>query len=89
LILGNNNSKPDIEYPCDWRYKIIGDNIEIMLKAIDDLLLNKFNYDVTPSNISKKGNYYSLNLVVRVNDELERERIYNSLSENESIKYVL
>ncbi|MBZ0180024.1 MAG: DUF493 domain-containing protein [Melioribacteraceae bacterium] len=89
MILGNDNSKPSIEYPCNWKYKIIGDNLEEMLKAIDDLLIDKFEYYITPSNISKKGNYYSLNLIVRVDSEDERVLIYNSLSENISIKYVL
>lgn len=89
MIIGDDNSKPSIEYPCNWKYKIIGDNLEVMLKAIDDLLIDKFEYDITPSNISRKGNYYSLNLIVLVNSEDERVLVYNSLSENISIKYVL
>lgn len=83
------NQRPDIEYPNDWKYKIIGDNIEIMITTIDDLLLDKFKYEVSPSNISKKGNYFSLNLVVTVENELERNYIYSNLQANENIKFVI
>lgn len=81
--------KPDIAYPCDWRYKIIGENIDAVLKSIDDLLIHKFQYDLSPSNISRKGKYYSLNLVVKVENEIERNLIYQNLTENEHVKIVL
>lgn len=81
--------KPDIDYPCDWRYKIIGENIDSVLKSIDELLIHKFKYDLSPSNISRKGKYYSLNLVVKVQNEIERNLIYQNLTENEHVKIVL
>jgi len=83
------DKRPEINYPNDWKYKIIGDNIDGMLLAVDNLLLEKFKYDLSPSNISKKGNYFSLNLIVTVNSEDERNFIYTSLNKHENIKMVL
>ena len=84
----NNKEELKIEYPCEWSYKIIGNNLEKMIKIIEDTV-EKMEYDLTPSNISKKGNYYSLNLKVQVNSETERDIIFKKLSDAEEIIYVL
>ena len=83
----DSNKKPEIDYPCEWSYKIIGNNIEKMLEAIK-LAVSGLNYDVTPSNISKKGNYYSLNLSLIVPNEVVRDLIYQKLDNSESVKLV-
>ena len=72
--MNDGKERPVIEYPTNWQYKIIGENLESMLSTIDDTI-EGLEADLTPSNISKKGNYYSLNLVVKVNDEEERDKI--------------
>jgi len=79
--------KPLIEYPTEWRYKIIGENLESMLYTIDDTI-EGLESDLTPSNISKKGKYYSLNLVVTVESEEDRDNIYRELVSNPNIKMV-
>lgn len=87
-ILGENNHRPEINYPCKWTFKVIGDNLDLMIGTIERVLHN-IHFDLTPSNISKNGNYYSLNLVVEVTDETMRNRIYNDLQGEASIKYIL
>ena len=54
------DKRPGIEYPCEWDYKIIGTNVEKIIEAIE-LAAGDMKYEVTPSNISKKGNYFSIN----------------------------
>lgn len=81
------NKRPEIEYPCEWSYKIIGNNIEKMLEAIENAV-SGLTYDVTPSNISKNGNYYSLNLSLIVPNEVVRDIIYQKLDTSDSIKIV-
>ena len=86
MILDSNN-RPEITYPCEWSYKIIGNNIDKILKAIENAV-SGLKYDVTPSNISKNGNYYSLNLKLTVPNEVVRDLIYQKLDSSESIKIV-
>ena len=86
MILDSNN-RPEITYPCEWSYKIIGNNIDKILKAIENAV-SGLKYDVTPSNISKNGNYYSLNLTLTVPNEVVRDLIYQKLDSSESIKIV-
>lgn len=88
MILDDNSGKPVVEYPCEWNYKIIGDNLEKMLNTIDDII-EGLAADLSPSNISRKGKYYSLKLVVSVNTQEERDSIYQSLQLCPSIKIVL
>jgi Uncharacterized conserved protein len=86
MILDSNN-RPEITYPCEWSYKIIGNNIDKILEAIENAV-SGLKYDVTPSNISKNGNYYSLNLKLTVPNEVVRDLIYQKLDSSESIKIV-
>ena len=86
MILDSNN-RPEITYPCEWSYKIIGNNIDKILEAIENAV-SGLKYDVTPSNISKNGNYYSLNLKLTVPNEVVRDLIYQKLDSCESVKIV-
>ena len=88
MILDGNTEQPVVNYPCEWKYKIIGDNLEKMLNTIDDII-EGLEADLSPSNISKKGKYYSLNLIVSVNTQEEQDSIYQSLQLCPSIKIVL
>jgi uncharacterized protein len=83
----DSDKRPDITYPCEWSYKIIGSNIDNMIKAIE-AAVSGLNYEVTPSNISKKGNYFSLNLTLTVPNEVVRDLIYQKLDSCESVKIV-
>ena len=88
MILDSNSKKPNIEYPCDWQYKIIGTDTDEMIKAIE-LAVEGLDYKITSSNISSKGNYFSLNLKVFVTSEVIRDIIFAKLKDNDFIKMVL
>ena len=88
MILDSNSKKPNIEYPCDWHYKVIGTDTDEMIKAIE-LAVKGLDYKITSSNISSKGNYFSLNLKVFVTSEVLRDIIFAKLKDNEFIKMVL
>ena len=88
MILDLNSKKNNIDYPCDWHYKVIGTDVEEMIKAIE-LAAEGLDYKISPSNISSKGNYFSLNLKVFVTSEVLRDIIFAKLKGNEFIKMVL
>jgi len=87
MVLEKNKNRPEIEYPTDWHYKIIGDNVDEMLNTINEIS-ELYNSELTPSSISKKGNYVSLNLTVLVENEIIRNEIYTRLVSNPSVKIV-
>ena len=83
-----NGRKPKIEYPAKWDYKIIGSSVEDMLKAVEEIIVG-FDYQVTPSNISRNGKYFSLNITVVVPSEVLRDIIFQKLTNHLDIKIVI
>lgn len=82
------NSKPEIIYPIKWQYKIIGSDVTEMVEAVESIVIG-LEYDLTPSNISKKAKYFSLNLSVTVPSEFVRDKIFQELTNHSSIKFVI
>ncbi len=81
-------SKPVIEYPTKWGYKIIGNDVDKLLKAVEEAVPG-LEYEITPSNISKNEKYYSLNVTVLVSSEVVRDLVFQKLSEHTDIKMVI
>ena len=82
------NKRPGIIYPTKWEYKIIGSNVDEMVKAVENIVAD-LEYDLTPSNISKKGKYFSLNVLVLVPSEIIRDKIFQELTKHPAIKFVV
>ena len=80
--------KPVIEYPTKWDYKIIGTDVDKLLKAVEEATPG-LKYEVKPSNISKGEKYYSLNVTVLVPSEVVRDLVFQKLSEQPDIKMVI
>ncbi len=81
-------NRPEIEYPCNWFYKIIGTSVDDMIIAAEEVVAG-LEYEITPSNISRNEKYYSLNLKVFVPSEIIRDLIFQKLDEHPAIRFVL
>jgi uncharacterized protein len=88
MTLDPDNKRPKIEYPCEWEYKVIGEDVEEVLNAIDTASLG-LEYSVVPSNMSKHGKYCSVNVKVVVPNEVVRDLVYEKLSSYDSIRMVI
>jgi len=88
ILPDGSPDKPAVDYPCDWQFKVIGENVSLIQQAIREIL-DKKEYDLQASNISLKGKYKSLSLVVNVASQNERDTIFKNLSESNHIKMVL
>ncbi len=75
MILDSDSKKPDIDYPCNWNYKIIGTDVDEMIKVIE-AAAEGMEYKISSSNVSSKGKYFSLNLHVFVSSEAIRDIIF-------------
>ncbi|MCF7871273.1 MAG: DUF493 domain-containing protein [Candidatus Omnitrophica bacterium] len=80
--------KPDINYPCDWGYKIIGKDERLLRKIAADVI-NDRDYSIILSRKSKAGNYVSLDIKTKVLDEADRNKIFSDLSSSSAVKIVL
>lgn len=80
--------KAMIDYPCDWPYKVIGRNDDLLEGAIHEALAD-VEYRLSESNRSSEGSYISFEVVASVRDERQRYWIYNRLRSLPSVKVVL
>ena len=80
--------RPKITYPCKWGYRIIGEDGEALKAAVTDILGER-KYDLSFSNISRKGKYISLELTTVVETEEVRNRIFGALQAHPAVKVVI
>lgn len=78
----------ELEYPCNWCYKVIASEEEALKQAIRDVI-NEREHKITPSNSSKTGKYISMNLDLLVHNEDDRTFIFDALKKHQDIKMVL
>ena len=86
--INDSQKKLDLEYPCSWSYKLIGHEKEAIQKAIHDVILQR-EHSLDHSNNSKTGKYVSMNLELVIQNEDERNFIYEALKAHQHIKMVL
>lgn len=81
-------SKPNVEYPCRWIYKVIGMDRERVKQAIVEVM-QECPYEIRYSRSSAKGKYHSFSLEVTLYDDDQRQTIYKALMEHPAIRIVL
>jgi len=77
-----------IKYPCDWEYRIIGPDEAALKNAVIEVMGDK-KYDLSFSNISKNGKYFSLSVKTFVENEEIRNVLYAAFAKHPAIKTVL
>ncbi len=88
IIGQDENQKLELDYPCSWKYKVIGRERRVLEEAIHSVILERA-HSLEHSNASKTGKYVSLNLDLIVQNEDERTFIYEALKAHQDIKMVL
>jgi putative lipoic acid-binding regulatory protein len=88
MIHDSENKRPKIEYPVKWDYKLIGKDVDTLLKAVEEILPG-LEYEVKFSNVSRNEKYYSLNVSVTVTSEALRDIIFQKFSNHPEIKIVI
>jgi len=81
-------TKPEITYPCQWGYKIIGRDKEALKVCISGVMGDK-EHLVAPGNISKTGKFHTYNISCEVEDEEERNSIFQTFGEHDAVKMVI
>ncbi|MEN8146727.1 MAG: DUF493 domain-containing protein [Campylobacterota bacterium] len=88
-VIGEGDErKLELEYPCNWKYKIVGAERKKLEAAIHSVILERA-HTLNHSNTSKTGKYISLNLDMIVHNEDDRTFIFEALKAHQDIKMVL
>lgn len=81
-----SEDRPEIDYPCEWSYKLIGREEAALREAVD--IIVQADYSLVHSRKSTGGKYLSLELSLTVSTEEERLEIGKRLHEHEAVIYV-
>ena len=88
--------QPVVEYPCQWGYKVIGPDEDAMRSAVKLCLEHclKENsgdreFELGQSRTSSGGKYVSLSLNLKVQDESERNAVFEALTKRPEILMVI
>lgn len=79
--------RPQISYPCEWEYRVIGESEERLKEVIFEIMPRE--YKLESGKQSKQGRFVSVYARLIVNDESERNAIFSALSGHPSVKMVI
>ncbi len=82
-----DDTKKEIQYPCTWHYRIIGEDRDALHKAAVEIIEKDFVHSA--GLVSKGGKYHSIHLEVEVSHKEERDSIFVALQKDARIKFVL
>ena len=84
-------AKPEIQYPCRWQYRLIGEDREAILAAISAAVgINGMDLcTIVEGSVSTGGRYRTITLELDIKDEEERLRLYHFFSDHAAIRVVL
>ena len=88
ILNEQTQEKPEIHYPCDWGFKIIGRNKEKLEACIFDIMAHR-NYKCHTGNVSKNGKFISMNASCEVASEDERNAIFKAFQDHCDVEMVI
>ena len=84
----NKNKKLELEYPCEWEYRVIIDK-DNKIDTVVDEVIDKRESKIKKSNKSKNGNYQSYLVSILVHNDDDRTALYDEFKKNDNVKMVL
>lgn len=88
MIESNSGCKPQIQYPCRWQFRLIGEERAAVIAAIN-AVVDATGCEISDGNVSSGGRYLSVNVEMTVDGEAERQRLYQRFAADPAIKVVL
>lgn len=95
-MTGPENQRPQIEYPCQWGFKIIGNDEQSVREGIRECLRECLEPEqperpvqIGGGRTSSGGKYVSVSLSLEVRDEQERNTLFRALADRPEVKMVI
>jgi uncharacterized protein len=80
--------EPDIRYPTQWGYRIIGEDEQALREAVSSVL-GELDHVLRPGNTSSGGRYRTLILELVVFSKEQRLAIFQGLRDHPSVKFLI
>ena len=88
ILDGNTCERPDIEYPCEWGYKIIGTSPECLEACIFEVMGDR-DYTTGKGKTSSKGKFCALTTTCEVASEEDRNALFKAFQDHSDVKMVI
>ena len=91
-ILNNETQeKPEINYPTNWGFKLIGRDKEALLKCIKEIMkeVGEKEHLCSLGNASRTGKFHSYNASCTVKSEEERNKIFKYFEAHDDVDMVI
>jgi len=88
ILNGDSCEKPQIDYPCEWGYKVIGTD-QAKLEAVIFEVMGSRDYKRKGGNSSSKGKFHSLSTACQVESQEDRDNIFKAFQEHKDVKMVI
>ena len=88
ILDGNTCERPDIEYPCEWGYKIIGTSQECLEACVFEIMGSR-DYTTGKGKSSSKGKFYALTSTCTVASEEDRNALFKAFQDHADVKMVI
>ncbi len=82
------DKKLELEYPCNWDYKVIV-NAHCNMKHIAKNVLGERIYKISQSNNSKDKTYVSYKISLLVHSDEDRVALFQAFKKEDCVKIVL
>ena len=88
ILDDKTQSKPKIDYPTNWGFKLIGRDKDKLLACIKEAMGEK-EHLCSLGNTSKTGKFHSYNASCTVDTEEERNKIFKYFEEHDDVDMVI
>ena len=84
-------TRPDIDYPTQWGFKLIGRDKEKLLSCIKEIMkeVGDKEHLCSLGNSSKTGKFHTYNASCTVDTEEERNKIFKYFSDHDDVEMVI
>lgn len=80
--------RPEITYPCDWSYVVVGESEDLLMAHIESAL-DGAGHKKHVSRRSASGRYTSIEVTLVVQDEEQRLVVFRALQGHPAVRYVI
>ena len=88
ILDDKTQEKPQIDYPTQWGFKLIGRDKDALHQAIREVMGEK-EHLCHLGNTSKTGKFHSYNASCVVEHEAERDQIFKAFQDHDDIEMVI
>jgi putative lipoic acid-binding regulatory protein len=88
ILNSETKERPEISYPTNWGFKLIGRDKDKLLACIKEAMGEK-EHLCSLGNASRTGKFHSYNASCTVDTEEERNRIFKYFEDHEDVDMVI